>query len=32
LGVISYVIRGFREAAEEKKAALASETTNSSDS
>ena len=32
LGVFSYVIRGFREAAEEKKAALASEATNSSDS
>ena len=32
LGVFSYIIRGFREAAEEKKAALASETSNSSDS
>jgi signal peptidase II len=32
LGVFSYVIRGFREAAEEKKATLASEATNSSDS
>jgi len=32
LGVFSYIIRGFREAAEEKKAALASETSQNSDS
>ena len=32
VGVFSYIIRGFREAAEEKKAVLASETNKNSDS